>query len=325
VNGKQLAAAAFVAASAATSGAAMAQLRWDLPTAYPATNFHTENIQQFAVEVENTTFGKLRIQVYPDASLVKAPDIKGAVASRQVQIGEILWVNYENENPLFGIDGVPFLATSYAHAMKLWRASRDALDRELGKQGMKVLFSVPWPPQGVYSKRTLNSASDMKGLRWRAYNPTTVKIAELVGAQPVTIQAAEVNQALATGVIDSMITSCATGYDTRVYEHIANFYDAQAWLPKNAVIVNARAFAALDRVTRMALLKAAADAEARGWKMSEQKTDWYIAQLKKNGMRVLPPGPQLQSDLRKIGELMLADWLRKTGSEGEAVIIAYRK
>jgi TRAP-type C4-dicarboxylate transport system substrate-binding protein len=325
VNGKSLAAAALAVAITAASTAATAQIRWDLPTAYPATNFHTENILQFAAEVEKTTFGKLRIQVYPDASLLKAPEIKRAVRANDVQIGEILWVGYENENPMFGIDGVPFLATSYAHAMKLWRASRDALDRELGKQGMKVLFSVPWPPQGVYSRRPLNSASDMKGLKWRAYSPTTAKIAELVGAQPVNIQANEIAQAFASGTIDSMITSCATGYDTQVYKHVRNFYDTQAWLPKNAVIVNQKAFAALDRVTRMALLKAAADAEARGWKISEEKTDWYVDQLRKNGMSVLPPGPQLQSDLKKIGELMLADWLRKTGSEGEAVIIAYRK
>ena len=329
MNGKSLAGAAlYVAitvAITAASTAATAQIKWSLATAYPATNFHTENIQLFAVEVEKATFGKLRIQVYPEASLLKAPEIKRAVGSNQIPIGEILWVNHENENALFGVDSVPFLATSYAHAMKLWRASRGALDRELEKQGMKVLFSVPWPPQGVYSKRTLNSASDMKGLKWRAYSPTTAKIAELVGAQPVTIQATELAQAFASGTIDSMITSCATGYDSKVYQYVRYFYDTQAWLPKNAVIVNQRAFASLDRVTRVALLKAAADAEARGWKVSEEKTNWYIAQLKKNGMNVLPAGPQLQSDLRKIGELMLADWLRKTGAEGEAVIIAYRK
>ena len=234
-------------------------------------------------------------------------------------------MNYENENALFGIDGVPFLATSYADASKLWRASRKTLDERLAKQGLKVLFSVPWPPQGIYSKRAINSAADMKGLKWRAYSPSTARIAELVGAQPVTIQAAEVTHALATGAIDSMMTSGATGYDTKVYETVKNFYDTQAWLPKNVVIVSQKAFDALDKPAQSALLKAAAAAETRGWKTSEEKTNWYLDQLRKNGMNVLAPSPTLKADMRKIGDTMLADWLKKAGDEGKSVVDAYRK
>ena len=183
---------------------AFAQTKWDLPTAYPANNFHTENIQQFASDVDKATAGKLKITVHPNASLFKAPEIKRAVQGGQAQAGEILLVNFENEDPLYGLDGIPFLATSYGGALKLYKASRKTLDEHFAKQGMKLLYTVPWPPQGIYSKRTLNSAADMKGLKWRAYSPATSKIAELVGAQPVTVQAAEVSQALATGVIDSM-------------------------------------------------------------------------------------------------------------------------
>ena len=173
----------------------------------------------------------------------------------QAQLGEILLVNFENEDPLYGLDGVPFLATSYAESLKLYKASRKALDDKLAKQGMKILFSVPWPPQGIFTKRTLASAGDMKGLKWRAYSPATAKIAELVGAQPVTVQAAEVSQALATGVIDSYMSSGATGFDSKTYEHIKNWYDTQAWLPKNAVIVNQSAFNALDKAGQDAVLK----------------------------------------------------------------------
>src|SRR5690349_24597953 len=190
----------------------VAQTKWDLPSAYPANNFHTENLQQFANDVEKATGGKLRIQIHSNASLFKAPEIKRAVQGGQAQAGEILLVNFENEDPLYGLDGVPFLATSYADSMKLYKASRKALEDKLGKQGMMLLYTVPWPPQGIYTKRTLNSAEDMKGLKWRAYSPATAKIAELVGAQPVTVQAAEVSQALATGVIDSSMSSGATGY-----------------------------------------------------------------------------------------------------------------
>ena len=303
---------------------AFAQTKWDLPTAYPASNFHTENLAQFAGDVDKATGGKLKIQLHPNASLFKAPEIKRAVQGGQAQAGEILLVNFENEDPLYGLDGIPFLATSYAESMKLYKASRKALDDKLAKQGMRLLFTVPWPPQGIYTKRTLNSVADMKGLKWRAYSPATSKIAELVGAQPVTVQAAEVSQALATGVIDSYMSSGATGFDSKTYEHIKNWYDTQAWLPKNAIIVNRKAFDALDKATQAALLKAAADAEARGWKLSQEKNAWYVDQLKQKGMSILAPSEQLMADLKKVGNYMLAEWQRKAGDEGKKVVEAYR-
>jgi TRAP-type C4-dicarboxylate transport system substrate-binding protein len=312
-------------AAIAVSGTAAAQVKWDLPTAYPPSNFLTENVQQFATDVDKATGGKLKITVHPNASLFKAPEIKRAVQGNSAQAGEILLVNFENENALFGIDGLPFVATSYPDALKLAKASRPALEKLLAAQGVKLLFTVPWPPQGIYTNRTLNSVADMKGLKWRAYSPATSRIAELVGAQPTTVQAAEVSQALATGVIDSYMSSGATGYDSKTYEHIKNFYDTQAWLPKNAVIVNQSAFDALDKATQDAVLKAAADAEPRGWKMSQEKNQWYLDQLKAKGMNIVTPSPQLQADLKKIGETMVADWVKKAGPEGQAVIDAYKK
>jgi TRAP-type C4-dicarboxylate transport system substrate-binding protein len=319
---KRLAAAIVTALAFALP--ASAQTKWDLPTAYPANNFHTENLQQFAADVDKGTAGKLKLQLHPNASLFKAPEIKRAVQGGQAQAGEILLVNFENEDPLYGIDGVPFLATSYAESMKLYKAERKALDDKLAKQGMMLLYAVPWPPQGIYTNRTLNSAADLKGLKWRAYSPATSKIAELVGAQSVTVQAAEVSQALATGVIDSYMSSGATGFDSKTYEHLKRFYDTQAWLPKNAVIANRAAFDALDKPTQAALLKAAADAETRGWKLSEEKTGWYVDQLKQKGMSIDKPSEQLTADMRKVGNVMLAEWLRKSGADGKKIIDQYR-
>jgi TRAP-type C4-dicarboxylate transport system substrate-binding protein len=303
---------------------ATAQTKWDLPSAYPASNFHTENLQQFAADVEKGSGGKLKIQLHPNASLFKAPEIKRAVQGGQAQAGEILLVNFENEDPLFGVDGVPFLAASYGESMKLYKASKKALEDKLAKQGMMLLYTVAWPPQGIYTNRTLNGIAEMRGLKWRAYSPATSKIAELVGAQPVTVQASEVSQALATGVIDSYMSSGATGYDSKTYESIKNFYDTQAWLPKNAVIANKKAFDELDKPTQQALLKAAADAEARGWKASAEKNGWYLDQLKQKGMSIVKPSDQLTADLRKVGNLMLAEWLKKSGDDGKKVVDAYR-
>lgn len=316
---------AMALSALALAFSAQAQTKWDLATAYPASNFHTENIQQFANDIDKVTGGKLKITVHANASLFKAPEIKRAVQGNQAQAGEILLANFENENPLYGVDGIPFLATSYGQAQKLYKAARKAQDDLFAKQGMMILFSVPWPPQGIYSKKPLESVSDMRGMKWRAYSPATSKIAELVGAQPVTVQASELSQALATGVVDSFMTSGSTGYDAKVYEQVKNFYDTQAWLPRNAVIVNKKSFETLDKATQDAVLKAASDAETRGWTVSSVKNDWYLTALKQKGMAVHKPSDKMQADLKQIGNVMLADWIKKAGPEGQAVIDAYRK
>jgi TRAP-type C4-dicarboxylate transport system substrate-binding protein len=317
----------FVAAALALafSAAASAQVKWDMPTPYSPTNFHTENVNQFAADVDKATNGKLKITVHSNASLFKATEIKRAVQSGQAQIGEILISGYSNEDPIFGIDSVPFLATSYADAAKLWKASRKPLEDRFARQGMKVLYAVPWPPQGIYSNKPLATLADMKGLKMRAYNPATAKIAELVGAQPVTVQAADLAQAMTTGVVNANITSGATGYDTKAWESVKYYYDTQAWIPKNVVFVSQKAFDALDKPAQDALLKAAAEAETRGWKVSEEKTKFYLEQLAKNGMTVAPPSASMRTDLKKIGDTMTADWIKSAGADGQAIVDAYRK
>ena len=312
-------------AAVAATGAAVAQTKWDLAAAYPATNFHSENLAAFAADVEKATAGKLKITVHPNASLFKAPEIKRAVQGGQAQAGEILLANYQNEWQLFGADGLPFLADSYDSSMKLYKAQRPLLDKKFGEQGMLLLYAVAWPPQGIYSKKPLASAADLKGSKWRAYSPATARIGELVGAQPVTVQAAEVSQALATGVIESYMSSGSTGFDTKTYEHLKYWYDTQAWLPKNAVIVNKAAYDALDAATQAAVQKAAAEAEARGWAASKRVNTETLDKLKANGMNIVAPSAQLKADMKKVGDTMLVEWLDKAGPDGKALVDAFRK
>ena len=314
----------LVATAAFAALAAQAQTKWDLPAAYPAGNFHTENLVQFAGDVDKSTGGKLKITVHPNGSLFKANEIKRAVQGGQAQIGEILLVNFENENALFGVDGLPFLATGYPQAKKLAAAQKPALEKVLAAQGIKLLYTVPWPPQGIYANKQIGSVAEMRGLKWRAYSPATAKIAELIGAQPVTIQAAELSQALATGAVNSYMSSGSTGYDTKTYESIKYWYDTQAWLPKNAIIVNQAAFNALDPATQAAVTKAAAEAEARGWKISQDKNDWYKKALAEKGMKIMPPSAKLMGDMKQVGGIMLADWEKKAGADGAAMLSAYR-
>ena len=322
---RHLAALAVALASALAAPAALAQTKWDLAAAYPASNFHTENLTQFAGDVDKATGGKLKITVHANASLFKAPEIKRAVQGGQAQLGEILLVNFQNEWQLFGVDGLPFLADSYDASWKLYQAQKPFLEKKLAEQGMALLYTVAWPPQGIYTKKPVSTAADLKGIKWRAYSPATARIAELVGAQPVTVQAAEFSQALATGVVESTMTSGATGVDSKLYEHLKYYYDTQAWLPKNAVIVNKKAFDTLDKPTQDALLKAAGEAEKRGWTASRRVNDETLAKLKAEGMQVLPPSAQLKADMAKVGDTMLKEWQDKAGADGRALVDAYRK
>jgi TRAP-type C4-dicarboxylate transport system substrate-binding protein len=232
---------------------------------------------------------------------------------------------HENEDPLFGVDVVPFLATSFAASDKLWKAAKPAVEKKLGAQGLTVLYAVPWPPQGIYAKKDINTIEDMKGLKFRAYNAGTARIAELVGAQPVTIQAAELAQALATGVVNSFISSGSTGRDTKVWESLTHWYDTQAWLPNDITFVNTAALNKLDAATKKALMDAATAAEARGRKLSIEEADSAKAALVQNGMKVQPPSPALASGFRKIGDMLTEDWLKKAGADGKAVVDSYKK
>jgi TRAP-type transport system periplasmic protein len=319
---KKLALSIAIAAACTTLHA---QTKWDLPSGYGPNTFQVQNLQWFAEEVDKATGGKLKITLHPAASLFKANEIKRAVQSGQTQIGEFILSGASNENPLFGIDSIPFLATTYAEAKRLNDVSNPALEKLLASQGMKLLYTVPWPGQSLYTKKQLASMGDLKGTKMRAYNPATTRIAEYVGAQPVTIQLAELPQALATGTVDNFLTSSASGVDSKLYEQVKYFYDVNAWLPRNAVVVNVKAFEALDKATQAAVLKVGAAAGERGWRVSDQKDDEYLKELGARGMVVDRGSETLKRELKVIGGRMTAEWLKQAGPEGQAIIDAYRK
>jgi len=318
---------AYIIACAATLATplAFAQTKWDLPTGYSTNTFHTENVQQFADDVAKATGGKLKITVHAGASLYKMPEIKRAVQSGQTQAGEFILSAYANENPLFGVDSIPFLATSYGAAQKLYTASKPATEKLLADQGLKLLFSVPWPGQSLYSGKPMKTMDDFKGTKMRAYNPATTRIAQLVKAQPVTIQLAELGQALATGAVDNFLTSSASGVDSKLYEQTKFFYIVNAWLPRNATVVNKKAFDALDKATQDAVVAAGKAAEERGWAASKAKDLAYVKDLTKNGMTTGLASDDIRDGLNKIGDTMTEDWIKSAGPDGKAIIDAYRK
>jgi TRAP-type transport system periplasmic protein len=319
-------AAAAGAALAATSKTASAQqAKWDMPTPYADGNFHTRNVREFADEIAKATGNRLTIQVHSNASLLKLPEIKRGVQTGQVQIGETLISTLGNEDAMFAFDSVPGLATSYASARKLYAAARQQLERRFERQGIVMLYSVAWPPQGIYAKKELNSLMDLRGSKFRAYNPATARFAELMGASPITVQAAEIAQAFRTGVAESMISSGATGVDTQAWDYLSHYYDLSAFLPQNVVMVNKAAFDALPADVRTGITAAARSAEERGWKTSADLNEGYKKTMAERGMKVLVPPAAMLADVQRIGATMAGEWATRAGADGAAVLEAYRR
>lgn len=312
-------------AALALAGTAQAQTKWDMPTPYADGNFHTKNVRQFVDEIAKASNGKLQITVHSGGSLIKMPEIKRAVQTGQVPIGEILISVLANENAVFAFDSNPFLANSYAKDAKLWGVARPIVTKLLDAQGIQVLYSVPWPPQGVYTKKDLNSLSDLKGTKFRTYSPTTSRFAELVGAIPTTVQVPEVPQAFKTGLVDAMITSGATGVDTQAWDYLTHYYDTQAMLPHNVVFVSKAAFAGLDAATQKAVMAAASAAEARGRATSEAENEGYKTTMASKGIKIIKPSAKLSGEFEAVGKQMTEEWVKKAGADGEAILSGYRK
>ena len=298
---------------------------WRMATAYPETNFHTVNIQEFVNEIKDATDGKLDITVHANGSLIRPGELKNAVRSRQVETGEFIISGLANENPIFAVDSVPFLAVSYEDSEKLYEITKPYLEDLLGRQNMQLLYSVAWPPQGMYTDREINTIDDLKGLRMRAYSPQTERLAQLSGAVPTQIEAADLAQAFSTGRVNAMITSASTGVNSSAWDFLSHYYDVAAFLPKNVVVVNKRSFDALDDETKKVVLDAAAKAEKRGWERSREERVKQTKLLEDNGIKVSSGSDELRAALLEVGQKMAAEWSKEAGKEGETIINAFQQ
>jgi len=314
-----------IALAGGLATAVAAETKWDMPVPYPAGNFHTKNGLQFAQDVEKATNGSLKIQVHPAGSLIKHPEIKRAVRQGSAPIGEILASLAANEAPVYGFDSLPFLATGYAGAKKLYAVQRPYLEKQLASEGLMLLYSAPWPPQGLYAKRELKSVDDLKGLKFRTYNPMIGRIAALAGSIPTQIEVPDLATAFATGRVDVMITSASTGVDTKAEDYLTHYHDTQAWLPRNIVFVNKAAYDKLSDAEKKAVQAAAKAAEDRGWKASEEEMTIKTNALKAAKIIVLPPSDALKAGLTKIGDTIATEWAAAAGADGKAMIDAYKK
>ena len=311
-------------AAVAFSAAAQAQTKWDMPTPYSDGEFHTINVRQFVEDVKKASGGQLDINVHSNGSLIKHPDILRAVSTGQVAIGEFLLGQFGNEEPVFNADNLPFLAAGFDNAWKLYQAQKPSLEKKLQGRGLRLLYSVAWPGQGLYSKEPLKSIDDLKGTKFRTYSPLTARFAELLGASPTVIQVPELAQAFATGSVNAMVTSSATGTQAKAWEFVKNYYPTNGWHPKNAVVVNERAFQRLPAAQQKIVTDAAVAAEKRGWDLAKQREQGANKTLADNGMTLHTPNAAMMAALSRIGDQMTAEWLKTAGADGEAIVKAYK-
>jgi TRAP-type transport system periplasmic protein len=313
----------FLLVALAAASVAHAQTRWQLATGYRAESFHTQNIAQFAAEVEQATAGALRIDVRPDNTLFKLADIRQAVQEGRVEAGESILTSMVDEIPIAGADAIPFVVGSYADARRLWQLQRPLIDKHFAARGLRPLYAVPWPPQGLFTGSPVRSAADFKGTRMRTYNQSTRRIAQMLGATPVDVPMVEVNRALARREMDNMITSAVTGVENRVWGQIGFYYGINAWFPKNIVFVNARAFDALPAAARAAVVQAATRAEARGWALSEAVASDSTRELQRQGMQVERAPAAFEAELRRLGEKFSREWVQSVGNEANVIFVPY--
>ncbi|MEO6016258.1 MAG: TRAP transporter substrate-binding protein [Polaromonas sp.] len=314
---------AVLIAALVAAGATHAQTTWKLATGYRAESFHTQNIMQFSRDVEQATAGKLMIQVHPNNTLAKLNDISQAVQQGKAEAGETIMTSMVKEIPLAGADSVPFVVGSYKDAQRLWKLQRPGIEKHFSERGMKLLYAVPWPPQGLHSNKPIRGLADFNGTQMRTYNSTTLRIAEMLGAKPVDVAMVDVGKALSEGRMDNMITSALTGVENKVWGPIKYYYEINAWFPKNVVFVSSKAFDGLKPEARAAVLKAAGEAETRGWQASQALASSATEELRANGVKIERIPPDLDREIKRMGEKFSREWIRSVGNEANEIFVPY--
>ncbi len=314
---------ALCAVSLGHASTVMAQTTWKLATGYRAESFHTQNIMQFSRDVEQATRGQLVVEVHPNNAIAKLNDISQAVQQGKAQAGETIMTSMVKDIPIAGADSIPFVVGSYSDAQRMWKLQRPGIEKHFTQRGLKLLYAVPWPPQGLHSGKPIRGLGDFKGTQMRTYNSTTQRIAEMLGAKPVDVAMVDVGKALAEGRMDNMITSALTGVENKVWGPIKYYYEINAWFPKNVVFVSSKAFDALTPQARSQVLAAAASAETRGWAASQALAVSATEELRTNGVKIERIPADLEQEIKRMGERFSREWVRSVGNEANDIFVPY--
>jgi len=322
---KKLSLLSAVVAATVVALPAASQTVWNMASDYPDSSYMTRNIKQFIQDFEAGTNGRYAVKLHNNQSLFKITEIQRAVATGQVELGEIHAASHANEDPMYVLDGVPFLADDYDKAKRLWHAQRPYFEKLLAKKNIRILYAAFWPLQGFFTKEPVAQMADLKGLKMRIYSDATRQMATRLGAQPIMLPFSDIPQAFGTGLINSLFTSPQTGIDIQAWDFSKHFNAVGAMRTKNFVAINEKVFQAMSPADQKILLDAAAKAEERGIKLSDESGREQLKILAEKGMKVTQASPEFLKELQDIGKAMIKEWSDAASPEHRAVLEAYQK
>lgn len=299
-------------------------IKMDLNAKYGATNFHTKGAEKFAALVKDYTKGSVDITVHAGSSLIKGNPLK-AVKDGTVAMTDMFIPFTSGGGKVFGISALPFIAKSYDDAYKLYQISKPAYEKTAKKWNQKLLYSVTWPPSGFYSNKAMTSISDFKGAKTRTYDKNSAAFVNKAGGNAVALPWGEVYSSLRTGMVDSVVTSSASGKDGKFWEVLTNFTKINYAYPLQAVTINLDYWNSLTKVQQKAMLKAAREIEESQWEASKMEDKVALETLVKNGMKVNEASPALKAELDKIADDLLKKYLDGANSQIKKIFEEYRK
>lgn len=307
-----------------TTMSAQAATSWVMVSGYPDNNYVTENIREFIKEVDEKSNGELKISLHSNGSLVKMDNIRRAVQTGQVQMGEIRLGSYGNEDPMYILDNVPYMTKDYKQAWVLMETSAPYFDALMAKSGIKPLGYQPFPGQGFFTQAEIHSAVDLHGKKLRIYSKVTQEMGQKLGATAIILPFADIPQAFATGMIDGLFTSAQTGVDIQAWTNSSHFTYVGAIFTKTLLGVNKEAYDALPENLRTIVDEAGHSLTERAWRKSEEANQGHIAELEKNGMKTYAPPADVLARLTSVGQELAETWKAEASPEAVAVLDAYR-
>ncbi|PLY07623.1 MAG: ABC transporter substrate-binding protein [Arcobacter sp.] len=299
-------------------------VKMNLNAKYGANNFHTKGAEKFASLVKDYTGGSVDITVHAGSSLVKGNPLK-AVKDGTVAMTDMFIPFTSGGGKVFGISALPFIATSYDDAFKLYQISKPAYEKTAKKWNQKLLYSVTWPASGFYSNKKLETLADFKGVKTRTYDKNSAQFVNDAGGNAVALPWGEVYSALRTGMVNSVITSSSSGKDGKFWEVLTNFTKINYAYPLQAVTINLDYWNSLDSAQKDAMLKAAAEIEKAQWEAVKAEDKDALDTMANNGMHISEASDKLKKELAIIANKMLKEYLSDANKDTKKIFEEYRK
>ena len=293
-------------------------LEWSMPVAAPPGGVAESSVRAFAAQVAADTGGGLTLAVTQAADAARVP---GALGGGRAAAGAFPLAALEAAEPVLAMDRVPYLASNYVDAAKLWKVLRPAVERKLAARGLLLLYAVPGPPPAPLSLRPMLTLEAWRGMRLLADEPGLDALAPVVGLQAVRAPGAR--EAFAGGNADAAFRAADAAAGDRAWEYAAHYLDARAWFPKTLVVAARSAFDGLAPAARDALRAAAAAAEQAAWQASERAADAGVQRLRDYGIKAVTPPVKLLIRLEAVGRELLFRWSESAGEEGAQIVERY--